>query len=100
MPLTRRCASAVLAACAASTVFAAHDEAIHLRQGFGGLAPAALVQHVVVIFQENVSFDHYFATYPHARICQRRRTTPLPGTPWSPASRVSPDEESELHESG
>ena len=30
------------------------------------LAPAALVQHVVVIFQENVSFDHYFATYPHA----------------------------------
>jgi phospholipase C len=24
------------------------------------------VQHVVVIFQENVSFDHYFATYPVA----------------------------------
>jgi len=24
------------------------------------------VQHVVVIFQENVSFDHYFATYPRA----------------------------------
>ena len=24
------------------------------------------VKHVVVIFQENVSFDHYFATYPHA----------------------------------
>jgi phospholipase C len=24
------------------------------------------IQHVVVIFQENVSFDHYFATYPHA----------------------------------
>jgi phospholipase C len=24
------------------------------------------VQHVVVIFQENVSFDHYFATYPMA----------------------------------
>jgi len=22
------------------------------------------IQHVVVIFQENVSFDHYFATYP------------------------------------
>jgi phospholipase C len=30
--------------------------------------PAATtpVQHVVVIFQENVSFDHYFATYPVA----------------------------------
>lgn len=24
------------------------------------------IKHVVVIFQENVSFDHYFATYPHA----------------------------------
>ena len=25
------------------------------------------IQHVVVIFQENVSFDHYFATYPRAK---------------------------------
>lgn len=24
------------------------------------------IRHVVVIFQENVSFDHYFGTYPHA----------------------------------
>ncbi len=24
------------------------------------------IKHVVVIFDENVSFDHYFATYPHA----------------------------------
>jgi phospholipase C len=24
------------------------------------------IKHVVVIFQENVSFDHYFATYPYA----------------------------------
>jgi phospholipase C len=24
------------------------------------------IQHVVVIFQENVSFDHYFGTYPSA----------------------------------
>src|SRR5436190_1525591 len=29
----------------------------------GGVTP---IQHVVVIFQENVSFDHYFATYPNA----------------------------------
>jgi len=27
---------------------------------------ATPIQHVVVIFQENVSFDHYFATYPVA----------------------------------
>src|SRR5690242_21479303 len=24
------------------------------------------IRHLVVIFQENVSFDHYFATYPEA----------------------------------
>jgi phospholipase C len=27
---------------------------------------ATPIQHVVVIFQENVSFDHYFGTYPNA----------------------------------
>ncbi|WP_256128121.1 phospholipase C, partial [Arthrobacter sp. SDTb3-6] len=30
------------------------------------VATATPIKHVVVIFQENVSFDHYFATYPHA----------------------------------
>ncbi|KDB08079.1 Phospholipase C [Burkholderia sp. lig30] len=25
------------------------------------------IKHMVVIFQENVSFDHYFGTYPHAQ---------------------------------
>src|SRR5579864_2509808 len=24
------------------------------------------IKHVVVIFQENITFDHYFATYPNA----------------------------------
>jgi phospholipase C len=33
---------------------------------FGQSGPSSPVQHVVVIFQENVSFDHYFATYPNA----------------------------------
>ncbi len=27
--------------------------------------PATPIQHLVVIFQENVSFDHYFGTYPY-----------------------------------
>src|SRR5262245_62889152 len=27
---------------------------------------ATPIKHLVVIFQENVSFDHYFATYPNA----------------------------------
>jgi phospholipase C len=29
-------------------------------------APVTPIEHLVVIFQENVSFDHYFGTYPHA----------------------------------
>ncbi len=28
---------------------------------------ATPVKHLVVIFDENISFDHYFGTYPHAR---------------------------------
>jgi phospholipase C len=31
-----------------------------------GTATATPIQHLVVIFQENVSFDHYFGTYPNA----------------------------------
>lgn len=31
-----------------------------------GAATQTPIKHVVVIFQENVSFDHYFATYPKA----------------------------------
>ena len=27
---------------------------------------ATPIKHLVVLFQENVSFDHYFSTYPHA----------------------------------
>lgn len=48
--------------------------AIALPLCFSGIAHAkdmsshtsTPVKHVVVIFQENVSFDHYFGTYPHA----------------------------------
>src|ERR1700728_2126359 len=29
-------------------------------------APATPIKHLVVIFQENISFDHYFGTYPNA----------------------------------
>ncbi|HSZ20782.1 MAG TPA: alkaline phosphatase family protein [Candidatus Acidoferrum sp.] len=37
-------------------------------QGDSDDSPTATpIKHVVVIFQENVSFDHYFGTYPHAQ---------------------------------
>ena len=32
-----------------------------------GPTPATPIQHLVVIFNENISFDHYFGTYPNAK---------------------------------
>ena len=44
--------------------------------------PATPIQHLVVIFQENVSFDHYFGTYPNAtNPAGEPPFTPLNGTP-------------------
>ncbi|HTT33832.1 MAG TPA: alkaline phosphatase family protein [Methylomirabilota bacterium] len=33
---------------------------------FGHQETSTPIKHLVIIFQENVSFDHYFATYPNA----------------------------------
>ncbi|MDR3031810.1 MAG: hypothetical protein LBV78_01620, partial [Kitasatospora sp.] len=47
-----------------------------------GSSTATPIKHLVVIFDENVSFDHYFGTYPFA---QNKKGDPpfhaLPGTP-------------------
>jgi phospholipase C len=44
--------------------------------------PHGPIQHIVVIFQENVSFDHYFGTYPYAlNLPGESHFEPLPGTP-------------------
>lgn len=43
---------------------------------------ATPIKHLVVIFQENVSFDHYFGTYPYAaNPSGEPRFTAAPGTP-------------------
>src|SRR5271167_3349069 len=44
----------------ASSAKPAAKQAVHAN------ATATPIQHLVVIFQENVSFDHYFGTYPNA----------------------------------
>ncbi len=44
-------------------------------------SPTTPIEHVVVIFQENVSFDHYFATYPVAKNTDGSTFTAKPGTP-------------------
>jgi phospholipase C len=55
---------------------------------FGASAPqhagggtATPIKHLVVIFQENVSFDHYFGTYPNAANTDGNPFHALTGTP-------------------
>jgi len=42
---------------------------------------ATPIKHLVVIFQENVSFDHYFGTYPVAANSDGQKFAAAPGTP-------------------
>src|ERR1700760_3848181 len=39
------------------------------------------IKHVVVIFGENISYDHYFGTYPNASNASGRPFYAAPGTP-------------------
>jgi phospholipase C len=46
------------------------------------VAPTATpIKHVVVLFDENVSFDHYFGTYPYATNTDGSPFSATPGTP-------------------
>ncbi|MEO7196717.1 MAG: alkaline phosphatase family protein, partial [Pseudonocardiaceae bacterium] len=53
---TAAAVATLAAACSAAAGGQDHDQQ----------TTATPVQHLVVIFQENVSFDHYFGTYPNA----------------------------------
>jgi phospholipase C len=51
-------------------------------QAYRVFAPTATpIKHLVVIFDENVSFDHYFGTYPHAANSDGAPFRAKPGTP-------------------
>jgi phospholipase C len=53
-----------------------------IRTAAAAPAPATPIQHVVIIFQENQSFDHYFGTYPNAaNPAGEPSFHPAPGTP-------------------
>jgi phospholipase C len=77
MTILRRTISAALCGLLVTTpVFAARTPKSQ------AIPPKDAIRHVVVIFQENVSFDHYFATYPHAaNPAGEPAFTALPGTP-------------------
>jgi len=58
--------SHLMAATGLALIIGAGSPRIVLAGDDGGGATASSIEHLVVIFQENVSFDHYFATYPVA----------------------------------
>ena len=61
-----RVATSAFAACGVmSASLAAADQDVDQYRDRGPVTRQ--IKHVVVIFQENASFDHYFATYPDAK---------------------------------
>ena len=72
---------ALLAACATAMLPAAPAYA-----GPNDFPTKTPIKHVVVIFQENVSFDHYFGTYPHA--FNLPGETPFHAKPGTPESNT------------
>ena len=51
---------------------------IGIGEGVAGAATTTPIQHLVVIYQENVSFDHYFGTYPSAANTDGQSSLPSP----------------------
>jgi phospholipase C len=57
---------------------------------FAATNPSTPITHVVVLFQENVSFDHYFGTYPNAQ--NNPGETPFSAAPLTPSvNGLSPE---------
>jgi phospholipase C len=52
-----------------------------LAKTSAGPSTTTPIKHVVVIFQENISFDHYFGTYPQAANTDGQRFKAAKGTP-------------------
>ena len=67
----------VLAGCSASGQSNASLDAQHWGLG----QTTTPIKHVVVLFDENISFDHYFGTYPKAANTDGTKFTAKPGTP-------------------
>ena len=61
---TSRTLSALLGATA--VILGAGSYALAKDVKPGAIHTATPIKHLVIIYGENVSFDHYFGTYPHA----------------------------------
>ncbi len=78
---TAASATAANASTSASRVFAGYKTPGGMSQALYRGSTTTPIKHLVVIFQENVSFDHYFGTYPSAANTSGVPFTAKPGTP-------------------
>ncbi|HEY2695292.1 MAG TPA: alkaline phosphatase family protein [Pseudonocardiaceae bacterium] len=72
-------AGLVIAGCSASASGPANQQLDAQHWGTGRTATP--IKHVVVLFDENISFDHYFGTYPNATNTDGTPFHAQPGTP-------------------
>jgi phospholipase C len=74
-------ASAASASTSPGTAFAGYQAPAAVSPTLYRGSASTPIKHLVVIFDENVSFDHYFGTYPYAANTDGTPFTAKPGTP-------------------
>jgi phospholipase C len=80
--MQRNVSRAATALCLSMALFAQGESPALAASPQDALPTTTPIKHVVVIFNENESFDHYFGTYPNAtNPAGEPAFTPAPGTP-------------------
>ena len=74
-------ATAASASTSASRAFAGYKTPGTVSQTLYRGSTSTPIKHLVVLFDENVSFDHYFGTYPYAANTDGTKFVAKPGTP-------------------
>ncbi|WP_328636196.1 alkaline phosphatase family protein [Streptomyces canus] len=78
---TARTVGALLGAAALAATGAVPATAATAHHGHPATPTTTPIKHMVVIYDENISFDHYFATYPKAANTDGTRFTAAKHTP-------------------
>ena len=78
--ITAALTAVILSAAGVSAALASQGSPAVLQDD-GGSSTATPIRHLVVIFDENISFDHYFGTYPYAANTDGSTFHARPGTP-------------------
>jgi phospholipase C len=78
--ITAALTAVILSAAGVTGALASQGSSTNVQDG-GGSGTATPIKHLVVIFDENISFDHYFGTYPYAANTDGSPFHARPGTP-------------------